>query len=216
MFASKLKQLSTSKKLIILCAAVTVAILAVVFAVIMNARSRVPAYVFEVKGLDAETPSQAQAELREDYERFAKLSSEHSGCVWVWAGGEKLYLIKADALKINADNEFASFTGVKFSDNKGSRLKGYIIDPTVQPKELGRIELVNSNEFTYNNVSMSIRVGLRNGEIAYEDAVYLWEKGSSEVLVVRPDTFEMIEDHIVSFTDDGNQTHTCYILDTII
>ncbi len=216
MLSKKLEQLSASKKLIILYAAATLAVLAVIFAVIMNAKSKVPAYVFEVKGLTAETPAQAQAELREDYERFAKLSSEHSGCSWVWAGGEKLYLIKTDALKINADDEQINFTGVRFSDDKGNRLKGYIIDPTVQPKELGRIQLVNSDEFTYNKVSMSVRVGLRNGEIDYEDAVYLWEKGSSEVIVVRPDTFELIEGHIVSFTDDGNQMHTCYILDTKI
>lgn len=216
MSAKKLKQIFKKKKLLIMCAVAVVAVLALAFLLITNARTKAPAYVLEVKGLDAEAPSQAQAELREDYERFAKLSAEHSGCVWVWAGGEKLYLINANALKISTDSEEASFTSVKFKDEKGSGLKGYIIDPTVQPKELGRIQLVNADDLTYDKVSMSIRVGLRSGEIEYEDAIYLWEKGSSEVLAVRPDTFELIEGHIVSFTDDGSKTHTCYILDTKI
>ena len=216
MSANKLKQVFKSKKLLIICTVATIAVLAVVFALITNAKSKVPAYVLEVKGLAAEAPAQAQAELREDYERFAKLSSEHPGCAWVWAGGEKLYLIDTDALKINSDDGVINFTAVKFKDDEGNSLKGYIIDPAMQPKELGRIQIVNSDEFTYDTVSMSIRVGLRNGEIEYEDAIYLWEKGDSEVLVVRPDTFELIEGQIVSFTDDGNETHTCYILDTKI
>lgn len=216
MSAKKLKQIFKKRKLLIICAVATIAVLALAFALITNAKTKAPAYVLEVKGLAAESPAQAQAELREDYERFAKLSDEHAGCSWVWAGGEKLYLINANALKINTDNDVINFTAVKFKDDKGNSLKGYIIDPTVQPKELGRIQIVNSDEFTYDNVSMSVRVGLRSGEIDYEDAVYLWEKGSSEVLAVRPDTFELIEGHIVSFTDDGNETHTCYILDTKI
>ena len=216
MSAKKLKQIFKKRKLLIICTVATIAVLALAFALITNAKAKVPAYVLEVKGLAAESPAQAQAELREDYERFAKLSAEHAGCSWVWAGGEKLYLINANALKINTDNDVINFTAVKFKDDKGNSLKGYIIDPAVQPKELGRIQIVNSDEFTYDNVSMSVRVGLRSGEIDYEDAIYLWEKGSSEVLAVRPDTFELIEGHIVSFTDDGNQTHTCYILDTKI
>ena len=63
---------------------------------------------------------------------------------------------------------------------------------------------------------MSIRVALRSGEISYENAVYLWEKDTDLVLAVRPDTYKTVEGSIVSFTDDGNVAHTCYILDTEI
>ena len=46
--------------------------------------------------------------------------------------------------------------------------------------------------------------------------MYLWEKDTDIVLAVRPDTYKKVEGSIVSFTDDGNVTHTCYVLDTEI
>ena len=214
--AKKQNQQSESKRFYIICAAATLAVLAVVFALIMHAKAQVPAYVMEVDGLNAETPAVAQAELRSDYKHFEKCMAEYEGCSWVWGGGNKLYLCDPDMLKINTDDDTANFTAVKFRDEHGNKLKGYIIDPAMQPKELGRIQIVNSEKYTYDNVSMSVRVGLRNGEISYDDAVYLWEKGSDEVLVVRKNTYDVVEGRIVSFTDDGNATHTCYILDTKI
>ena len=81
---------------------------------------------------------------------------------------------------------------------------------------LGRIKISDAKEYTYDNVSMTVRVGLRSGDIKYENAVYLWEKDTDLVLAVRPDTYKTVEGSIVSFTDDGNVTHTCYVLDTEI
>ena len=49
---------------------------------------------------------------------------------------------------------------------------------------------------------MTVRVGLRSGDIKYENAVYLWEKDTDIVLAVRPDTYKTVEGSIVSFTDD--------------
>ena len=60
------------------------------------------------------------------------------------------------------------------------------------------------------------RTAVASGEISYENAVYLWEKDSTEVIAVRADSYQTVQDNIVSFTDDGNVTHTCYILDTKI
>ena len=65
-------------------------------------------------------------------------------------------------------------------------------------------------------ISAGFGGGLRSGEISYEDAVYLWDKDSTEVIAVRADSYQTVQDNIVSFTDDGNVTHTCYILDTKI
>ena len=105
---------------------------------------------------------------------------------------------------------------MKFINASGKQRKGFIIDPTTEPVELGRIKIDDAKEYNYDNVSMTIRVGLRSGEINYENAVYLWEKDTDLVLAVRSDTYKTVEGSIVSFTDDGNVTHTCYVLDTEI
>ena len=204
-------------KIYIICAAVAVLVLAVIFGLHLYRNSQVaPVYELKVEGLEAETPAEAQAACRGDHERFAEAMEKYGESSWVWCGGKTLYLVKPDALVIDTEAEPSNFTAVKFKDENRGEKSGYIVDPSIAPKELGRIELGESEEYTFENVSMTVRVGLRNGDIDYENAVYLWEKGSDLVLAVRPDTYETVEGSIVSFTDDGNVTHTCYILDTAI
>ena len=206
-----------SNKVYIICAAVAVIVLAVIFGLHLYRNSQVaPVYELEVEGLEAKTPAEAQAACRGDHERFAEAMEKYGESSWVWCGGKTLYLVKPDALVIDTEAEPSNFTAVKFKDENRGEKSGYIVDPSIAPKELGRIELGESEEYTFENVSMTVRVGLRNGDIDYENAVYLWEKGSDLVLAVRPDTYDIVEGSIVSFTDDGNVTHTCYILDTAI
>ncbi len=207
---------SPAKRTYIAFAAITLAVLAVVFAVIMQLRSKTPVYVLQVNGLDAETPAEAQIECRAEHGKFAKPQQEYTGCSWVWCGDSKLYLVKTTALRIDTKDETANFTAVTFDGGEGKRLAGFVIDPAIQPKELGRIVLEGGEKCNFESVSMSIREGLRSGEISYEDAVYLWDKDSTEVIAVRADSYQTVQDNIVSFTDDGNVTHTCYILDTKI
>lgn len=207
---------SPAKRTYIAFAAITLAVLAVVFAVIMQSRSKTPVYVLEVNGLDAETPAEAQIECRAEHEKFAKPLQNNTGCAWVWCGDNKLYLVKTTALRINTKDETQNFTAVTFDGGEGKRLEGYIIEPETPPTELGRIVLTGGEKYNFESVSMSIREGLRSGEISYENAVYLWEKDSTEVIAVRADSYQTVQDNIVSYTDDGNVTHTCYILDTKI
>lgn len=207
---------SPAKRTYIAFAAITLAVLAVVFAVIMQLRSKTPVYVLEVNGLDAKTPAEAQIECRAEHEKFAKPLQDNTGCAWVWCGDNKLYLVKTTALRINAKDETQNFTAVTFDGGDGKRLEGYIIQPETPPTELGRIVLTDGEKYNYENVSMSVRMGLRSGEIDFTDAVYLWEKDSTEVIAVRADSYQTVQDNIVSFTDDVNVTHTCYILDTKI
>lgn len=205
----------SQKRVYIICALVTVVVLGVVFGVHRYRLSRVaPVYVLTADNLSAQTPAEAQAACRADHARFAEIMKEHDGCVWVWTGKSTLYLVKPEALEIDASAEETGFTAVRFTDAKGKTQSGYILDPATEPVELGRISIEDAQEYNYENVSMTVRVGLRSGEISYENAVYLWEKDTSLVLAVRPDTYKTVEGSIVSFTDDGNVTHTCYILDT--
>ncbi len=205
----------SSKKVYIICAVVTVLVLGVVFGVHRYKISQVaPVYVLEADNLSAQTPAEAQAACRADYLRFAEIMEQYEGCTWVWTGKSTLYLVKPEALEIDASAEETGFTAVKFTDAKGKTQSGYMLDPATEPVELGRISIEQAQEYNYENVSMTVRVGLRSGDISYENAVYLWEKDTSLVLAVRPDTYKTVEGNIVSFTDDGNVTHTCYILDT--
>ncbi len=208
----------SSKRVYIICAVLTLAVLGIVFGIHRYRISQVaPVYQVHVDGLEAATPAEAQAACRADYKRFLEQSEKYPGCTWVWTGKRMLYLVKPEALEIDASAEETGFTAVKFINASGKERSGYIIDPATEPVELGRIRIGDkSEEYTYDNVSMTIRTGLRSGEIKYENAVYLWEKDSDLVLAVRPDTYTQVEGNIVSFTDDGNVAHTCYILDTEI
>lgn len=215
--SAKFKQRKASNKVYIICATVAVLALAVIFGLFLSRNRQVaPVYELEVEGLEAETPAEAQAACRGDHERFAEAMEKYGENSWVWCGGKTLYLVKSDVLTIDTEAEPSNFTAVKFKDENHDVKSGYIIDPSIAPKELGRLEISESEEYTFENVSMTVRVGLRSGDISYENAVYLWEKGSNLVLAVRPDTYETVEGSIVNFTDDGNVTHTCYILDTAI
>lgn len=214
---AKKRSRSNSKQVYIICAIVTIAVLAVIFGIHEYKIAQIaPVYQIRVDGLDAATPAEAQAACRAAYTRFAEQSEKHSGCAWVWAGKKTLYLVKPETLEIDASAEETGFTAVSFLNASGKRLHGYIIDPVTAPVELGRIKISDAKEYTYDNVSMTVRVGLRSGDIKYENAVYLWEKETDLVLAVRPDTYKTVEGSIVSFTDDGNVTHTCYVLDTEI
>ncbi len=207
----------SSKRVYITCAVVTLIVLGVVFGIHKYKISQVaPVYQVHIDGLEATTPAEAQAACRADYQRFAAESEKYPGCAWVWTGKRMLYLVKPDALELDASAEETGFTAVKFINAEGKQRRGFIIDPATEPVELGRIEIGDAEEYTYDNVSMSIRVALRSGENSYENAVYLWEKDTDLVLAVRPDTYKTVEGSIVSFTDDGNVAHTCYILDTEI
>jgi len=205
----------SKKRFYIICAAATLVLLCLAFTVIMLVMAQRPVYVVDLNGVSVQTPAQAQIECRADYTRFEKISKQYDACSWVWCD-TKLYLIRSSALRIDADAQESNFTAVIFRNSSGDKLSGYIIDPVTQPKELGRIELVDGEKYDFESVSMSVRVGLRDDEISYENAVYLWEKDSTLVLAVRPDTYETVQDNIVTFTDDGNAVHTCYILDTDI
>lgn len=208
---------NSSKQVYIICAVVTLVVLGVIFGIHKYKISQVaPVYQVHIDDLEAATPAEAQAACRADYQRFAAESEKYPGCAWVWTGKRTLYLVKPDALEINAAAEETGFTAVKFINASGKQRNGFIIDPTTEPVELGRIKIDDAKEYNYDNVSMTIRVGLRSGEINYENAVYLWEKDTDLVLAVRPDTYKTVEGSIVSFTDDGNVTHTCYVLDTEI
>ncbi len=214
---AKKRSISNSKRVYIICAVVTLAVLGVIFGIHRYNISQVaPVYQVHIDGLEAETPAEAQAACRKDHQRFSEQSEKHPDCAWVWTGKRMLYLVKPEALELDASAEETGFTAVRFINASGKERRGYIIDPTTEPVELGRIKIDDAEEYTYDNVSMTIRTGLRSGDIAYENAVYLWEKDSNLVLAVRPDTYTVVEGSIVSFTDDGNAAHTCYILDTEI
>lgn len=215
--SARRRNVKSQKQVYIICAAVTVIILGALFGVYKYRLSRVaPVYELRVENLEAQTPAEAQAACRGDYSRFADAMKGHDGCAWVWTGKHKLYLVKPEALEIAASAEETGFTAVKFTDANGRQKSGYIIDPATEPVELGRIKIDEADALDYNNVSMTVRAALRSGGISYENAVYLWEKDTDFVLAVRPDTYKIVEGNIVSFTDDGGVTHTCYILDTEI
>lgn len=205
----------SSKGFYIVCIAVTAVIILALVCVSLYQRSEVaPVYVLTVDGLSADNPADAQALCRSEHERFSESAMAQDADIWVWCGEDELYLVKSDALTVLSGGDFPGFTAVSFLDEKGASHSGYIIDPTAEPKELGRIELGDAEEYTFDSVSMSIRVALRSGDISFENAVYLWEKDSSRVFAVGEDSYTPIEGNLVSFTDDGGTAHVCYILDT--
>ena len=203
------------KRFYIICGAVTLAVVLILLGVFLHQRARVaPVLELTVDGLSADTPAQAQIICRSDNKRYLDYMEGRENCVWVWCGDNVLYLARPKALHVDADSENTGFTTVSFRDEHGKIHSGYIIDPTAAPNELGRIGISDAEELSYDSVSMSIRVALKKGDIAYAGAVYLWEKGSSEVIAVQADTYTVIENNLVSFTDDGGNTLVCYVLDT--
>lgn len=204
-------------KVYITSIAITVVTLLTVFIVhSYKLRQIAPVYEMKAENITAQTPSEAQAECRGDHDRFAEAMQGYDGCKWVWTGEETLYLVKPESLQIDADAENTGFTAVQFKDDKGRQKEGYIIEPETEPAELGRIKIDSEQDYTFENVSMTVRVGIRSGDINFDNAVYLWEKDTDTVLAARPDTYKIIEGSIVNFVDDGNIAHTCYILDTKI
>lgn len=215
--SAKKRNSSSSRRVYLICGIVTFALLAVVFGIHSYEISKIaPVYQVKVNGLQAETPAEAQAACRAAYSSFTKAAEKHPDCAWVWAGKKTVYLVKPDAVELDAAEREDGFMAVKFKDAAGKSRTGYVIDPTTPPAELGRIVISSDTEYTFDKVSQTIRVGIRSGDINYENAVYLWEKDSDLVLAVRLDSYKIVEGSIVSFTDDGNVTHTCYILDTEI
>ena len=218
MLSDKAKKTSKdTKNFYIICIIVTLAVLLAIFAVFMHQRTQVaPVYVLTVEGLKAGNPAEAQALCRTDSNDYEKLMEGTEECSWVWGGENTLYLVHTKALRIDVNAGYPGFTAVTFKDEHGKTLSGYIIDPTGHPNEMGRIVVDESEEYTYDSVSMSVRVALREGKISYDDAVYLWEEGSNEVFAVYADSYTVIKDKLVSFVDDGGQTRVCYILDTTL
>ncbi len=190
-------------------------LLAVLVLVLIKASKIAPVCELKVEGLSADTPDEAQAICRADHKKFVKAANGYDDCLWVWCGGDTVYLAETDRLTVCAGTK-AGFTAVKFIDDDGAALKGYIIDPEAEPNELGRISLGESNKYTYEDVGMSIREALRDGSIDFDAAVYLWKIGTNTVFAVREDSYTVIDGTNVMFVDDGGQTCFCRILDTDI
>lgn len=175
-----------------------------------------PVYQMTVKGMHLRTPYEVQAACRADFEDFRSASEEYDDCIWVWCGGSKMFLVKNNALTVCADSNYDGFTRVQFTNNKLKMIKGYIIDAEKEPNELARIDISNAEDFSFDSVSMSVRVAITDGRISFDDACYLWERGSHTVFAVSKDKIPEDSDGIVTFTDDGGQRHLCRILDTDI
>ncbi len=206
-----------SKRFYIICIAVTLALILALLLVYLHQRAEVaPVYVLTVEGLEADTPADAQAACRAENKHYIECMKDSKDCLWVWCGDDRLFLVNPDALHVDGDAENCGFAAVTFTDEKGNEHSGFIIDPTAEPRELGRIQLEEAEEYSFDSVSMSIRVALRNGKIAYENAAYLWEKGSNVVFAVYADSYTVVENNLVSFVDDGGASRVCYILDTIL
>lgn len=205
------------RRLIILAAA-TLGTLLVIFLIIMQIKSQMPLYMIGINGLDADSPAQAQRVCRESWERFAEIKQEYGDCEFVWCGKNRLYLLRPYALEEIPDKDNTGFVTVSFFNTSGIKSEGYIIHPELSPRELGIIDLVKTKgmELSFDSVSMSVRVGLREGSVGFDNAVYLWEEGSRKVFAVRAEAVTGETGDCVHFIDDGNTLRECYILDTTI
>lgn len=175
-----------------------------------------PVYQMTVKGMHLRTPYEVQAACRADFEDFRSASEEYDDCIWVWCGGSKMFLVKNNALTVCADSDYDGFTRIQFTNNKLKMIKGYIIDAEKEPNELARIDISDAEDFSFDSVSMSVRIAIADGRISFDDACYLWESGSNTVFAVSKDKIPEDSDGTVTFTDDGGQRHLCRILDTDI
>ena len=206
---------SKRNRFLLICIAVTLVLLAVILIVLAHQRAQIaPVLELTVDGLTAETPSEVQRLCRSDFERYAELMQKHEDCVWLWCGEDRLCLARQEVLtKLDVQS---GFTQVAYTDKHGDGQTGWIIDPAAAPNELGRISLNDSEEASFDSVSMSVRVALREGKIGFTDAVYLWEEGSSEVLAVNSEAVSDPAGAQISFTDDGGVMRNCYVLDTAL
>lgn len=202
------------RKAVFVCIAVTVVILTAIFVTVMLLRARLPELVVAADGLSAKTPAEAQTELRRQADSFAKIKAAHTDCVFVWCGTDKLYLVRTDKITPIDRDENDNFERVRIYNANGLTVRGYIVDPCKESVELGRIKLVDSKKAKADNVAMTVRIGLREGEIDYTDAVYLWEKGSKEVIVLKSSAVTAKPGKTVSYVDDGEVRHECIVLDT--
>ena len=205
-----------ARKRLIIWASVTFFVLAVIFCVIMGIRAKMPMYMISVDGLDASSPAQAQRLCRENYQRFAAMKNEHPNCEFVWCGKNRIYMLLPYALESIPDSENTGFDSVRFYSTGGIKTRGYIIRPELPNQELGIIDLVNGNRFDFESVSMSVRVGLRKGEIPFNDAVFIWEKDSKKVFAVKKTAVFGQPGADTQFVDDGGVIRNCVILDTRI
>ena len=197
-----------------ICVIATAILLICILVLITGLRSKLPELVISTEGLSARTPAEAQTELRTQADSFAKIKSEHENCSFVWCGSDEIYLVRNDKLEHIKQDSSEKFERVRLYVTSGLRVRGYIIDPCRKSSELGRIELVDGKVYDLDTVSMSVRVGLRNGDIDYGDAVYLWEKGSREVIAVKNGSVTASAGETVSYLDDGEVRHECLVLDT--
>ena len=194
----------------------TVLALGIMFGLCLLMLSRVgDAYKLTVKGLVADNPADAQAQCRADNEYFAGLQKQFSGNCWVWTGDNVVYLVRSSKLTVVIDdNNSTGFTKVRFIDHNGISLSGYIIDPVSESSVLGKILLDEEQELDFDKISMSVRVSMRNGDVDFGEAVYLWETGTRNVYAVKPEAVTITDGVIASFTDDGGNVILGYILDT--
>ena len=202
------------KKRIMIWAGATLGLLAIIFGIFMYERSWLPVSVVELVGDVPDSPAQIQRMCRANYERFAEISSQHPDCVFVWNRESRLYVIRKDAFEDKKSNVDTGFESVRYYNTKGVKYRGYIIDPVTPPNEIDTITIEKPGKLTYDSVGMTIREGMRRGEIKYKDAAYLWKTGSDEVLVVKKSAIGDPKVDSVHFTDDGGETALYYILDT--
>lgn len=201
----------------VIYAVVTLTILAVLFALMLYSQSQIAeVYELELVGFSAQTPAEAQAACRADNGQFSALAEKYPDCLWVWCSDDKLHIVRTKPLVLEGTDPESGFVKVSFKGELGRDRTGYIIDPLKAPNVIARLELEQAGEYTYDSVSMSVRSALREGSFNYEDAVWLWEKGSSTVYAVRSDAVTMINESIAAFTDDGGVSRVCYVLDTAL
>ena len=213
----RIKALSDKVK-IILCLITAVVILAVILSVIIGSNNKIATvYEVTVKDLVAATPEDVQEACRPDWEYYSSILDKYDDCVWVWCGGDRLFAVRADRLELKSENSTVSaMTEVHFQDQHKRVREGYVIDLSSPPVELAKIRLTAEHRLHFDDVSMTVRCGIRSGELSYEDACYLWEEGTDLVYVVPQSEVTPAGDRHGCFVDDGGRMRVCYILDTDI
>ena len=206
------------KKQLLLCLLIALAIMVLVMHIVIGRNNEIaPAYEVTVKDLVASCPEDVQEFCRPDWEYYSSILKKHDNCVWVWCGGNRLFAVRADRLTLDPEScRLGKFVEVHYTDQRGRDCEGYIIDLSSPPVELARIRLTDARRYDFENVSMTIRSGIRSGELTYEDVFYLWEKGRDFVYVIPQSAVTTAGDKFGCFTDDGGRMRVCHILDTDI